>query len=206
MRHTKRTFRKSSSKSKKFRKTKRSSKRMSKRNKITQKRRHRGGYTWLENWNLQKYADDSEIQKKLASHFNEPMLIGNPAETLLFLKGMNNNYKSIQVLLKEIGIGLQSKEEEAKLMKANTSLKTYQERSSEKQIKSSEEKDRVRRENEQMLEARKKMIEERKREEMMRTRALQREYDERNRDEILRSFKTYGVNNSSRGYSSTNRQ
>jgi hypothetical protein len=206
MKYTKRTFRKSSSKSKKLRKTKRSSKRTHKRNRFTKKRTHRGGYTMLENWNLQKYADDSEIQQKLASYFNEPKVIGNPAETLSLLKGMNSNYKSIQLLLKEIGVGLQSKQEEAKLMKANTSLKTYQERSSEKEIKASEEKDRVRRENEQMLEARKKMIEERKREEMMRTRALQREYDERNRDEIQRSFKTYGVNNSSRGYSSTNRQ
>ena len=128
MRHTKRMYKKSKkvfSKNKKLRK--------SRKNRSTKKRTHRGGFTMLENWNLQKYADDSEIQQKLASHFNEPKIIGNPAETLSLLKGMNSNYKSIQLLLKEIGVGIQSKEEKEKLMMSNTSLKKYQEQSAAKE-------------------------------------------------------------------------
>ena len=56
------------SKSKKLRKT---TKNRSKKNRFTKKRTHRGGYTWLENWNLQKYADDPKIQLALESYFNE---------------------------------------------------------------------------------------------------------------------------------------
>lgn len=213
MRHTKRMFRKLSCKSKKFRKTKRNTKRNTKKNRSTKKRTHRGGFTMLENWNLQKYADDSEIQQKLASHFNEPKVIGNSAETLSLLKGMNSNYKSIQLLLKEIGVGIQSKEEKEKLMMSNTSLKKYQEQSAAKEERKREEREREMEEEQAREKERKKRAsdlgieraKERERERKQMEEA-QRAYDERYRDEIQRSFKTRGVNNSSRGSYSDRRQ
>jgi hypothetical protein len=207
-------FRKSSSKSKKFRKTKRNTKRTGKINRITKKRTHRGGFTWLENWNLQKYADDSEVQQKLASHFNEPMLIGNPAETLSLLKGMNSNYKSITDLFKEIGVGIQSKEEKEKLMMSNTSLKKYQEQSASKEERKREEREREHereREEEQAKERERQKrasdlgiqrAKERERERKQMEEA-QRAYDEKNKGTI---FQTRGVGSSSRGSYGDRRQ
>ena len=106
MRHTKRMYKKSKrvfSKSKKLRKTKK--------NRYTKKRTHRGGYTFLENFNLQKYADDPKIQLALESYFNEPNVVGNPEEALKILKANNNLYKSIKDLFIEMGVGKESSQE-----------------------------------------------------------------------------------------------
>jgi hypothetical protein len=99
MKHTKRMYKKSKkvfSKSKKLRK--------SKKNRSTKKRTHRGGYTWLENWNLQKYADDPKVQVALESYFKETNVVGRPEKALRILKANNNLYKSIKDLMREIGV------------------------------------------------------------------------------------------------------
>ena len=99
MRHTKRMYKKSKkvfSKSKKLRK--------SIKNRSTKKRTHRGGYTWLENWNLQKYADDPKVQLALESYFNETNVVGRPEKALKILKANNNLFKSIKDLMREMGI------------------------------------------------------------------------------------------------------
>lgn len=162
MKHT-RKFRKTVSKSKKFRKT--LSKRTTKRNRFTKRRMSKGGFTMLENWNLQKYADDSEIQQKLASHFNEPMIIGSPSKTLSLLKGLNNQYSSIKLLLKEIGVGAQSKEEEAQIVKSNIAFKKFQEKSAEQEANREERKIKERIEKERLMAERAKILEEKRKKE-----------------------------------------
>ena len=106
MRHTKRAYKKSKkvfSKNKKLRK--------SRKNRHTKKRTHRGGYSWLENWNLQKYADDPKVQLALESYFNETNVVGSSEKALKILKANNNLYKSIKDLMREIGVADDSSEE-----------------------------------------------------------------------------------------------
>lgn len=194
MKHGSKRFRKSASKSKKFRKTvsKKTNKRTTKRNRITKRRMRRGGFSMLENWNLQKYADDAEIQQKLAYHFNEPMIVGNPSKTLSLLKGFNNQYSSIKLLLKEIGVGEQSREEISKIKKSNVALKKYQDDSEEKERKK-------RREEEQRAEERAKRLQEKKEEERKWQIADEAAFYAKYGDQLKRERESssYGVSNSS---------
>lgn len=127
MRHTKRMYKKSKrvlSKSKKLRKTKKI--------RFTKKRTHRGGYTWLENWNLKNYADDPEVQLALESYFNETNVVGRPEKALKILKANNNLYKSIKDLLLEIGVGKESSQE-SKYRLEEYESKTPEERERERE-------------------------------------------------------------------------
>ncbi len=127
MRHTKRMYKKSKrvlSKSKKLRKTKKI--------RFTKKKTHRGGYTWLENWNLKNYADDPEVQLALESYFNETNVVGRPEKALKILKANNNLYKSIKDLLLEIGVGKESSQE-SKYRLEEYESKTPEERERERE-------------------------------------------------------------------------
>ena len=127
MRHTKKMYKKSKrvfSKSKKLRKTKKI--------RFTKKRTHRGGYTWLENWNLKNYADDPEVQLALESYFNETNVVGRPEKALKILKANNNLYKSIKDLLLEIGVGKESSQE-SKYRLEEYESKTPEERERERE-------------------------------------------------------------------------
>ena len=189
--------------SKRFRKTvskktnKRTTKRTTKRNRITKRRMRRGGFSMLENWNLQKYADDAEIQQKLAYHFNEPMIVGNPSKTLSLLKGFNNQYSSIKLLLKEIGVGEQSREDISNIKKSNVALKKYQDDSEEKERKK-------RREEEQRAEERAKRLQEKKEEERKWRIADEAAFNAKYGDQLKREREnsSYGVSNSSSRISS----
>jgi hypothetical protein len=143
MRHTKRAYKKSK---KIFYKTKRLSKRLrkSRKNRHTKKRTHRGGYTWLENWNLQKYADDPKVQVALASYFNEPNVVGSSEKALKILKANNNLYKSIKDLMREIGIAEDSSEESKSILEAyesKTPTTRLKEREKEKEKNKSIDKE-----------------------------------------------------------------
>ena len=127
MRHTKKMYKKSKrvfSKSKKLRKTKKI--------RFTKKRTHRGGYTWLENWNLKKYADDPEVQVALESYFNETNVVGRPEKALKILKANNNLYKSIKDLFLEMGVGKESNQE-SKYRLEEYESKTPEERERERE-------------------------------------------------------------------------
>ena len=180
--------------SKRFRKTvsKKTNKRTTKRNRITKKRMRRGGFSMLENWNLQKYADDAEIQQKLAYHFNEPMIVGNPSKTLSLLKGFNNQYSSIKLLLKEIGVGEQSTEDISKIKKSNVTLKKYEDDREEKERKK-------RREEERRAEERAKRLQEKKEEERKWRIADEAAFNAKYGDQLKRERESssYGVSNSS---------
>jgi hypothetical protein len=127
MRHTKRIYKKSKrvlSKSKKLRNTKKI--------RFTKKRTHRGGYTWLENWNLKNYADDPEVQLALESYFNETNVVGRPDKALKILKANNNLYKSIKDLFLEMGVGKESNQE-SKYRLEEYESKTPEERERERE-------------------------------------------------------------------------
>jgi len=174
MKHGSKRFRKTASKSKKFRKTvskktnKRTTKRTTKRNRITKRRMRRGGFSMLENWNLQKYADDAEIQEKLAYHFNEPMIVGNPSKTLSLLKGLSNQYSSINLLLKEIGVGELSKEEISQIKQSNVALKKFEDDAAKRE----EFKEKKLRDQEELKAKQKKERMERERQQEVRLNAL----------------------------------
>jgi len=203
MRHTKRMYKKSKrvfSKSKKLRKTKK--------NRSTKKRTHRGGYTWLENWNLQKYADDPKIQLALESYFNETNVVGRPEKALKILKANNNLFKSIKDLMREMGISEDSSQE------SKYKLEEYESKTADIRARDREmEKERNRSADRELnadlkkieIETAKKQKEEY--EERKRSEAIKRqvEWDERAR---IQARKIGSTTTSSRrsGYSSANRQ
>jgi len=188
------------SKSKKLRKTKK--------NRSTKKRTHRGGYTWLENWNLQKYADDPKIQLALESYFNETNVVGRPEKALKILKANNNLFKSIKDLMREMGISEDSSQE------SKYKLEEYESKTADIRARDREmEKERNRSADRELnadlkkieIETAKKQKEEY--EERKRSEAIKRqvEWDERAR---IQARKIGSTTTSSRrsGYSSANRQ
>lgn len=205
MRHTKRMYKKSKkvfSKSKKLRK--------SKKNRSTKKRTVRGGYTFLENFNLKKYSEDPKVQLALESHFNESNVVGNPVKALQILKANNNLYKSIKDLMRDIGLGEDSSEaSKAKLESYESKTPAMRER----ERKMEEEDDKAleaRHERELMpMMARLKqeqMAEERRKKEMAVYEA-RRKKDEANAEYLRKQPKTSSsISTSRRSYSSSNRQ
>ena len=221
MKYTKRRFRTSFSKNKKVRNIKRNTKRNIKRNtkrnikrnRFTKKRTHKGGYTWLETWNLQKYANDSEVQTRLASYFNEPSVVGNPEAALSVLKANNSLYKSINDLFKEIGVDIDDYNENVKLGKSNIAIKQFDEDLKIKEQKMEQYKRE--REREMKIEKEKQKEQERAREKLiklnnfkeLRERELaNRKYMNEHRGEIQKSFFPSGVNNTPKKSYSDRRQ
>jgi hypothetical protein len=207
MKQTKKIYKKSrkSKIHKKSRKSKNNNLRKSKRIRFTKNRSHKGGYTWLENWNLKKYANDEEVQSRLAAHFNEPSVVGNPKGALSILKANNSLFKSINDLFKEIGINVENYDEKIKLMKSNKGLKQYDEQMAREDV--DEERSRKREADEELMEIRRKEVNAEKRakmKEMEKERAMmmrieaENRYDNKHRDEVRKSFPTYGVDNTSR--------
>jgi hypothetical protein len=148
MRHTKRAYKKSKkvfSKNKKLRK--------SRKNRHTKKRTHRGGYSWLENWNLQKYADDPKVQVALASYFDEPNVVGSSEKALKILKANNNLYKSIKDLMREIGMAEDSSEE------SKNKLEEYESKTPETRLKEREKEKEINRNVDKELNTELKRIE-----------------------------------------------
>ncbi len=202
MRHTKRAYKKSKkifSKSKKLRK--------SRKNRHTKKRRQLGGYSWLENWNLQKYADDPKVQVALESYFNETNVVGKPEKALKILKANNNLYKSIKDLMRDMGIADDSTEESKEKLSDYTS-KTPNIRLREREM----EKERTRTADKElntelkrieMETSRKQRIDE---EERSMAEAIQRR--EAWEAQIKTQRKKTGISSTARrsGYSSSNRQ
>lgn len=83
----------------------------------TKKMIRKGGYTFLENLNLDKYAKDPEIQFALQVYFKEN--VDNYLKAREILKANNHFYPSIKDLIKEIGVGPDAKESaQTKLMDA----------------------------------------------------------------------------------------
>jgi hypothetical protein len=202
MKHTKRTYKKSKkvfSKSKKLRKTKK--------NRSTKKRTHRGGYTWLENWNLQKYADDPKIQLALESYFKETNVVGKPEKALKILKANNNLFKSIKDLMREMGI------EEDSSPESKYKLQEYESKTADSRIRDRDmERERNRTIDRELTADLKKI-------EIETARKQKEEYEERKRSEAIKRQEEWearmktqarktGTSSSSRrsGYSSSNRQ
>jgi hypothetical protein len=202
MRYTKRTYKKSKkvfSKSKKLRKTKK--------NRSTKKRTHRGGYTWLENWNLQKYADDPKIQLALESYFKETNVVGKPEKALKILKANNNLFKSIKDLMREMGI------EEDSSPESKYKLQEYESKTADSRIRDRDmERERNRTIDRELTADLKKI-------EIETARKQKEEYEERKRSEAIKRQEEWearmktqarktGTSSSSRrsGYSSSNRQ
>jgi hypothetical protein len=202
MKHTKRTYKKSKkvfSKSKKLRKTKK--------NRSTKKRTHRGGYTWLENWNLQKYADDHKIQLALESYFKETNVVGKPEKALKILKANNNLFKSIKDLMREMGI------EEDSSPESKYKLQEYESKTADSRIRDRDmERERNRTIDRELTADLKKI-------EIETARKQKEEYEERKRSEAIKRQEEWearmktqarktGTSSSSRrsGYSSSNRQ
>jgi hypothetical protein len=148
MRHSKRAYKKSKkvfSKNKKLRK--------SRKNIHTKKRTHRGGYSWLENWNLQKYADDPKVQVALASYFDEPNVVGSSEKALKILKANNNLYKSIKDLMREIGMAEDSSEE------SKNKLEDYESKTPETRLREREREKEINRNVDKELNTELKKIE-----------------------------------------------
>jgi len=202
MRHTKRMYKKSKkvfSKSKKLRKTKK--------NRYTKKRTHRGGYTWLENWNLQKYADDPKVQLALESYFKETNVVGRPEKALRILKANNNLYKSIKDLMREMGI------EEDSSQESKYKLQEYESKTPDRRLREKEYEKEQNRSADKELNTDLRLIE------IETARKRKEEYDERKRSEARKRQEEYdaiarrqvrntGYSSSSRrsGYSAANRQ
>ena len=203
MRHTKRMYKKSKkvfSKNKKLRK--------SRKNRSTKKRTHRGGYTFLENFNLKKYAEDPKIQLALESYFNETNVVGRPEKALKILKANNNLFKSIKDLMREMGIAEDSSEE------SKYKLEEYESKTPDRRERDREmEKERNRSADRELnadlkkieIETARKQREEYQERKRLETIKRQVEWDERAR---IQARKTGSTTTSSRrsGYSSANRQ
>lgn len=71
------------------------------------KRTRKGGYKFLENLNLDKYAKDPEIQYALQVYFNERVDDARKAKEILIAN--KNLYPSIKDLIKQIGVGTLTK-------------------------------------------------------------------------------------------------
>ena len=210
MSRTKRMYKKSKkvfSKSKKLRKSK---KNRSTKNRSTKKRTVRGGYTFLENFNLKKYSEDPKVQLALESHFNEPNVVGNPEKALQILKANNNLYKSIKDLMRDIGLGADSSEASKEKLEIYES-KTPAMRERQREMEEGEEKSlEARHERELMpMMARLKqeqMAEERRKKEMAVYEA-RRKKDEANAEYLRKQPKTSSsISTSRRSYNSSNRQ
>ena len=92
-------------------------KRKTRKTKKSKKMARKGGYTFLENLNLDKYAKDPEIQFALQVYFKEN--VDNYLKAKEILKANNYLYPSIKDLIKEIGVGPDAKESaQTKLMDA----------------------------------------------------------------------------------------
>ena len=208
MSRTKRMYKKSKKVFSKSKKLKNKKLRKSKKNRQTKKRTQRGGYSWLENWNLQKYADDPKVQLALESYFNETNVVGRPEKALKILKANNNLYKSIKDLMREMGVGEDSSQE------SKYKLEEYESKTADRRARDREIEKEQNRSADRELTADLKKIEietARKQreeyEEKKRSEAIKRqvEWDERAR---IQARKIGSTTTSSRrsGYSSANRQ